>query len=141
MRHLVLKILCTIPVICSEIANAQLPDAANRSYAQNYKDKVLAACIATAYKGTKDVSRDATYTASALNEWGRYDIDGSTGKMEEIISQFLSRPYHSIHSEEVHLNLLKCIDLYHSKELEAQVKLYVSNPTGSFLKDNPHVNR
>lgn len=129
-----------VPLLAMTCANAkpgELPAAASRSYAQNYKDKVLAACIATAYKNDKAVQRDAAYTSSALNEWGKYDIDASTGKTEEIVNQFLSRPYHSYHGDDVRLDLLKCLDLYHSKELDLQVKKYVIKPGGSFVKDQP----
>lgn len=117
-----------------------LPAAASRSYAQNYKDMALASCIATAYQRDKDISLDASFTANALNEWGRYDIDENTGKIEKITKEFLKRSYQSHHGSNVQLELLKCIDLYHSDELEQLVKQHVLTPKSSFLKDHPSAN-
>ncbi|WP_371808377.1 T6SS amidase immunity protein Tai4 family protein [Advenella sp. EE-W14] len=44
----------------------KLPDAASRTYAQNYKDSALAFCISKAYAQHLEVSHDAISSASAL---------------------------------------------------------------------------
>ncbi|PZW62378.1 type VI secretion system (T6SS) amidase immunity protein Tai4 [Pseudomonas sp. URMO17WK12:I6] len=41
------------------------PQAGGRTYAQNYKDMVLADCIATAYKSEPEAAQDAGSSASA----------------------------------------------------------------------------
>ncbi len=132
-------------VICESIGSANasdkkdvdLPEVASRTYSQNYKDMMLAACIGTAYKSDAHASGDATDTASALNEWGNYDVENSTGKTEQIIDQYMARKYNSIHGENVRLDLLKCLDMYHSKELDAQVKRYVGKPNHTYRQDHP----
>lgn len=42
------------------------PQAGARTYAQNYKDMVLAECIATAYRNEPSAAMDAGSSASAL---------------------------------------------------------------------------
>ncbi|BBN64827.1 hypothetical protein KUIN1_40170 [Pseudomonas sp. KUIN-1] len=45
----------------------------NRTHAQNYKDMVLATCIANAYKFSDNVGTDAGSSVTALREWANYD--------------------------------------------------------------------
>lgn len=111
--------------------------APTRSYAQNYKDMALAFCIAKAYAISPSANADAMATTGGLNEWTHYDVDASTSQLEKLIDNYLARNYLSIQGEKVKLNLLKCIDLYHSKELAALTKRYVSRPNRSYRQDNP----
>ena len=54
------------------------PEAAGRSYAVNYRDLVLANCIARAYATGPDVAKDAGSSASALIDGLAYDMDAAT---------------------------------------------------------------
>lgn len=98
------------------------PDAANRSYTQNYKDMVLATCIANAYHEDKSASFDAGSSVSALQEWTYYDLEKSPLAVRKLIADYLSRDYSNPLVEHevkgVKFNLLKCLDVYHSKELQ-----------------------
>lgn len=114
-----------------------LPKAAYRTYAQNYKDSALAFCIAKAYESEPKTYTDAIATADGLDNWGSYDIENSTGEIPRLVKSYLIRDYPSFQGPTIKLNLLKCIDLYHSKELEELVKRYVSEPNRTYRQDNP----
>lgn len=111
--------------------------APTRSYAQNYKDMALAFCISKAYATSSSANADAMATADGLDQWTNYDADASTGQLEKLVHNYLARNYLSIEGENVKLNLLKCIDLYHSKELAALTKRYVQKANHSYRQDNP----
>ncbi len=51
------------------------PEASARTYGQNYKDMVLATCIANAYKEDKSAAIDAGSSVSALRDWTEYDLE------------------------------------------------------------------
>ena len=114
----------------------ELPAAASRNYAQNYKDSALAFCIAKAYSSESGAHADAAATADGLDQWSRYDIENSSGEIPKLVERFLKHEYHSIQGPGVKLDLLKCVDMYHSKELAALVKRYVPKPTRSYRQDN-----
>ncbi len=117
------------------------PQAGARTYAQNYKDMVLAECVATAYKNAPAVNKDAGSSVSALRDWGYYDLEQSPDAVNELIERYLARDYHNplVESEvkDVRFDFLKCLDLYHSKDLELLVKRLVINPDHSYRQDNP----
>ncbi|MCU5774045.1 type VI secretion system amidase immunity protein Tai4 [Erwiniaceae bacterium BAC15a-03b] len=112
-----------------------LPETAYRTYAQSYKDAALAFCIATAYKADEHASTDAAASARGIDNWGQYDLEESTGKVPELIDKYLAREYHSKHSREIKLDLMKCMDMYHGAELEALVKQYVEHPDRTYAQD------
>lgn len=111
--------------------------ASSRTYAQNYKDMVLAYCIAKAYAADPHASKDATATAGGLDQWSNYDAEEGASEIPKLVGRYLSRQYHSIQGEQTKLDLLKCIDMYHSKELDVLVKKYVQNPQHTYIQDNP----
>lgn len=103
------------------------PQAGARTYAQNYKDMVLATCIANAYKNDKGVAIDAGSSVSALRDWTSYDFEKS----------HYHNPLVEAEIKGVRFDLLKCLDLYHGRELDAQVKRLVINPKRTYRQDNP----
>jgi hypothetical protein len=111
---------------------AASPQAPNRSFGQNYKDMVLATCVANAYKNDKAAPADAGSSVAALRDWTYYDLEKSPDAVKSLIDSYLARDYRNPLAESeakgVKFDLLKCLDLYHSKELEAQVKQLVANP-------------
>jgi hypothetical protein len=112
-----------------------LPEAAMRPYAINYRDMMLAGCIAMAYKNVPQAAEDARHSAGALTEWTEYDVENATGVSDQIIDRYLARTYHAKDQPDVRLDLLKCIDMYHSAELDAQVKQYVDRPSATYADD------
>jgi hypothetical protein len=118
------------------------PQAGTRTYAQNYKDMVLAECIATAYRSESGVVMDAGSSASALRDWTYYDWDKNPYDIpNRLVEKYLARDYHNplVESEikGVRFDFLKCLDMYHSKELDALVKRVVINPKRTYRQDNP----
>jgi len=82
-------------------------------YLKNY---ALAACLADAYK-----SPDAVAAANGYMELGSFDIDAYNAAAM-LARQFLAREYASRSGEK--LNLMKCIDLFHSPELDALARTH-----------------
>lgn len=107
-----------------------IPNAALRTNGQNYKDMMLAGCIARAYE--KDIAsyKDAGSTASALRDLTVFDVEESTAAINALVAQYLERDFHNPMEgfEGVQFKLLKCLDMYHSKALDAQVKKFVKRP-------------
>lgn len=60
-----------------------------------------------------------------------------------LVDRCLARDYSNPLAEPeikgVRFDLLKCLDLYHSKELDAQVRQLVINPKRTYRQDNPPV--
>ena len=118
------------------------PQAGTRTYAQNYKDMVLAECIATAYRDDQTVALDVGSSASALQDWTHYDWEKNPNdRVRALVDTFLARDYFNplVESEikGVRFDFLKCLDLYHSKDLDALVKRVVINPTRTYRQDHP----
>ncbi len=114
-----------------------LPDAAYRPYGQNYRDIALTYCVARAYRSEPKASEDAIYSSSGIDNWTRYDLENNTGQIEKLVNKYLSREYHSFEGPSIKLNLMKCMDMYHSKELDALVKKYVRKPNRTYVQDYP----
>jgi hypothetical protein len=116
------------------------PQAGSRSYLQNYKDMVLAECVATAYKNDSNAAVDAGSSVSALRDWSYYDFEQSIDKVTPLIKRYLARDYKNplVESEikNIQFNFLKCLDLYHSDDLEKLAKKVVINPKRSYRQDH-----
>ena len=117
------------------------PQASQRSYSDNYKDMVLAICLANAYRNDTEAAKDVGSSVSALRDWTYYDMDESPEAINRLVADYLERNYRNplVESEvkDVKFDFLKCMDLYHSKELEAQVKRFVIKPKHTYRQDNP----
>ncbi|BCQ25599.1 type VI secretion system amidase immunity protein Tai4 [Caballeronia sp. NK8] len=110
------------------------PEAPARTYAQNYRDMVLATCVAIAYKGSDDAAIDAGSSVSALRDWTLYDLDMHPEAMGALVRKYLARDYYNplveaeVKGRDIRFDFLKCLDLYHSKELDRLVKQLVIDP-------------
>ena len=116
------------------------PQAGARTYADNYKDMVLATCIADAYKADNVAPRDAGSSVSALRDWTQYDMEESPDAVRSLVHSYLARDYRNpiVESEikGLKFDLLKCLDLYHSKELDSLAKRVVIHPERTYRQDN-----
>lgn len=110
----------------------QGPQAAGRTHAQNFRDMVLATCIANAYQKDAEAAMDAGSSVSALRDWTLYDMERAPDAIKALVDQFLARNYRNPLAEPevkgVRFDLLKCLDLYHSRELRDQVRRLVLRP-------------
>lgn len=108
------------------------PQAPARTHAQNYKDMVLATCMAQAYRDDPGAAIDAGSSVGALRDWTYFDLDRSPDAVQSLVDSYLARDYsHPLVDAEikgVRFDFLKCMDLYHSKALEDLVKRLVIDP-------------
>lgn len=109
---------------------AETPAASVRSNASNFKDMVLAVCISRSQQG--ETAADAAGSARALVEWTLYDAEKGTDEIDRLVNRFLDRNYHNPlggdEGDGTQFNLLKCLDLYHSTDLESLSKRVVLQP-------------
>jgi hypothetical protein len=80
------------------------------------KDWALSRCLAQAAQGEK-AGKDASETAAAFLErgsrpWATYE------KLEDLVRTFLARQYSGSADAPGDYNTLKCIELFHSREVE-----------------------
>lgn len=87
------------------------------------KNFALSTCLAKGFPDG-DIARDAKAAAGGYVELGSYDAEAYMESLE-IVDQFLSRSYESKNSD-TPLTTMKCIDLYHSTELQALADKYRS---------------
>lgn len=117
------------------------PEAGTRTYSQIYKDMVLGVCIGNAYRHDKDVEVDIAYSNEELRFWGYYDLEKAPDEISALVNRYLARDYFNPLVESkikgVRFDFLKCLDLYHSENLDRQVKQLVINPERTYREDNP----
>ncbi|MCK6432700.1 MAG: type VI secretion system amidase immunity protein Tai4 [Aquabacterium sp.] len=111
-------------------------DAVRRTNAENFKDRALASCIAAAYKGSP-AGTDAAITTGVFIEWTYYDTDKGNAAVDQLVDKYLRRDYASPVEgyAGARFDLLKCLDMYHSKELNDQVHRFVAQP--DWVGDRP----
>nr|WP_235600636.1 T6SS amidase immunity protein Tai4 family protein [Serratia rubidaea] len=87
------------------------------SYLKNY---AISVCIAKGYSAT-EVKNDAAAAARGYSEFGEYSLEAHSA-VRNLAQQFLARHYGSMSGEP--MTLAKCIDLYHSRELDSIIEKY-----------------
>jgi hypothetical protein len=91
------------------------PEAIARTPAQNYKDMVLASCVAQAYRDDAGAASDAGSSVSALRDWTYFDLDRSPDAVQSLVDRYLARDYANPLVEAeikgVRFDFLKCMDL------------------------------
>ncbi|WP_174280622.1 T6SS amidase immunity protein Tai4 family protein [Sphingomonas bacterium] len=113
-------------------------DVRHRTYLQNAKDAALAGCIAEAYRTSPDASGDAVATAGGyMQNFTDFDIEHGGEKLSALITRTLTQSYLSIQGSSVRLDLMKCLDMYHGRELDALVHRYSAHPLHSYARDYP----
>jgi hypothetical protein len=84
------------------------------------KNFALSVCISDGYK-SEEVVKDSLAAAGGYVELGGFPIEAYE-EAAALGKKFLAKEYLGIHGEK--LTLMKCIDFFHSKELEQLVKKY-----------------
>jgi len=83
---------------------------------------------------------DIGSSVSALHDWTYYDMEKSLDAVKSSVARYLARDdVNTLVESEikgVRFDLLKCLDLYHSEEQDAQVKQLVIDPTHTDRQDN-----
>lgn len=142
MSSLLLPLSFLVSVSHAQEEAITSPQAGSRTYAQNYKDMVLAECVATAYRNESGVAMDTGSSASALRDWTYYDWEKNPySQVTRLVGKYLARDYRNPLAEseikDIRFDFLKCLDLYHSRELDALAKRVVIHPRHTYRQDNP----
>ncbi len=88
---------------------------------QNLKAYALNFCIGEAFKDQKSVQSETIVAARAYFDFGHFNHDAYI-EAAKLATSFLAKNYVSENGEK--LVMLKCIDLFNSKELDALAKKY-----------------
>ncbi|WP_459199246.1 type VI secretion system amidase immunity protein Tai4 [Ralstonia pseudosolanacearum] len=127
-----------VAALCSSLTAvaADSITAIRRTNAENYKDRALAACLSAAYPGS-EAGADSDATKSVFLEWTYYDEDRGNRATDRLVERYLRRDYRNPTQgyAGAQFKLLKCLDLYHSPELDAQVRQFVPHP--NWVGDKP----
>jgi hypothetical protein len=81
---------------------------------QYLKNFALSICISNGYTST-DIAKDSLAAAGAYSQLGSLPMEAYE-KAEALAKQFLAKTYTGVSGEK--LTLMKCIDFFHSKELD-----------------------
>ena len=84
------------------------------------KNFALSACIAQGFQ-SDEVVKESRAAAGAYLEFGSFP-QAATAEAAALGKKFLAKEYRSIHGDK--LTLMKCIDMFHSKELEQLARKY-----------------
>ena len=101
---------------CTAFA-AQSKKYTPKEYFKNY---ALSTCIADGFD-SKEIVSDAAAAARGYLELGAYPLEAHT-EATLLGREFLKKEYKSMSGEK--LTLMKCIDFYHSQELEELSRKY-----------------
>lgn len=132
---------CTLLCLTAQASKqaSPSPEASSRSDAQNYKDMVLASCLAQAYRNDGGAAIDAGSSVTALRDWTYYDMERSPDAVKALVDRYLARDYANPLAEAkikgVRFDLLKCMDLYHSQALDDLARRLVLRPQRSLKQD------
>ena len=109
-----LAISCSALLALSQQASAQQSQIGTYSQKTLLKNWALSRCLAEVYTDgpAKD---DANATASAYLEFGRQSLE-VYDELSKLVNKYVARTYAG--SVESHFNTMKCIDLFHSRELD-----------------------
>ncbi|QVN21857.1 type VI secretion system amidase immunity protein Tai4 [Burkholderia pyrrocinia] len=127
-------------VVSAKDAAQASPAAGSRTYIQNFKDMVLAECLATAYKQAPGASKDIGSSTSALRDWTYYDMERAPDVVQSLVAAYLARDYRNpvVESDvkDVKFDFLKCMDLYHGKALDTAARKLVLRPNGTYRSES-----
>jgi hypothetical protein len=123
---------------------AQSATDVHRPYAQVYKNLALAQCITQAYKDAQpDTVDDLKRSVDVLKSWVIHDVYyAAESEMQWAVDSYLARSYPNPmifdspqKSLEMKFNFLKCLDLFHSRELDFQVDRFIWHPNRNSVQD------
>lgn len=123
-------------VAFAAVAGDDAITAIGRTNGHNFKDRALAFCVAEAYKGSP-AGEDAGVTGAAFLEWTYYDDQRGNPAIDDLVAKYLHRDYSTPVEgyAGARFDLLKCIDMYHSPELDQLMRKYVPHP--EWIGDKP----
>lgn len=115
-----ISVMCCALAMISSACYADASTSGHYTPVQYLKNYALSSCIADGYQ-SKEVVNDAVAAANGYKELGGLDID-AYNEVAALVPKFLSKNYMSQSGEK--LTAMKCIDFFHSKELDRLVRKY-----------------
>ena len=88
---------------------------------QYLKNFAFSVCIGEGFKSEGDVAKEARAAAGGYLELGSFPIEAAE-QADALAKKYLAKEYLGIHGDK--LTLMKCIDLFHSKELDRLARKY-----------------
>jgi hypothetical protein len=119
---MILRIVAVFALVAASTPVDAVADEVRVAYSpiEYLKNFALSVCISDGYT-SKDVVKDSLAAASAYSELGSLPFEAYENA-ETLAKQFLGEQYNSISGEQ--LTLMKCIDFFHSKELDRLSRKY-----------------
>jgi hypothetical protein len=117
---IVLSALATPQIAAPRLEAAGAPRRVDYTAVQYLKNFALSACITEGYRA-EEVKQDGSAAAGGYLELGSLPM-AAYEKAAALGKAFLARDYRGKHGET--LTLMKCIDLFNSKELEQLARKY-----------------
>lgn len=136
---------CPFTVSAFDVPGERGPQAGLRTYKQNFKDMVLATCVAEAYRAEPRTSADVGSSVSALRDWTYYDLESGPDAIEPLVNSYLKKDYSNPLVEAaikgIEFNFLKCLDLYHGDDLEEVAARLVIDPEKTYRSNQSKEDR
>jgi Type VI secretion system (T6SS), amidase immunity protein len=117
-----IKYVCLVFALLTITCHAEISTRRHYTATQYLKNYALSACLADGYQASEIVN-DATAGANGYKELGSLSIDAYNDALV-MVSAFLKKEYSSQGGER--LTVMKCIDLYNSKELDKLARKYAA---------------
>ncbi|MDR1463524.1 MAG: type VI secretion system amidase immunity protein Tai4 [Azoarcus sp.] len=114
---------CTFAEDQSMAANYSLPQTDTYSPRDSLKNWVLSICFANIVKNDRDASHDAAMSAAGYFEFGNIRLE-ERDELIPLVKKYIAREYGGHFDtgiDPAKLNTMKCIDLFHSAELDALI--------------------
>jgi hypothetical protein len=121
---LAIAALASTALVQAATGPTEAPVTANYSQKTLLKNWALSVCLAKVAKNT-ELKEDANATASAYMEFGKQPIEAYDA-LRALAERYSQRKYSGAVQSE--FNTMKCIDLLHSKELEALAAKWATAP-------------
>jgi hypothetical protein len=118
-----LKLAATIALLTASLmANAGAAEPrVPYTPVQYLKNFALSVCLGEGFKSDADVAKEATAAAGGYLELGKFPFEAHE-EAAALAKKFLAKEYLSMHGQK--LTVMKCIDLFHSKELDRLARKY-----------------
>lgn len=109
-----MKVLLPLLLLVSSVSSTATPQTSKYSQKTLLKNWALSICLAQINQDER-MSKDAASTAGAYLEFGRQDLSVYE-EIRTVVAKYVSLQYGgSVPSQ---FNTMKCIDLFHSSELD-----------------------
>ncbi len=108
-------------VFTGNAGSAPVQDFRTLTPVQNLKSYALTICLARGFPDNKALTTETHAAARAYIDFGKFGID-AYNEAAALAHRFVAQHYESEHGEK--LTVLKCLDLFHSKELATLAQKY-----------------